>query len=472
MSNLIVNVKKTLKRMLGSRHLILIVSITFPIVLAVALYLVYCNPVVIGTMIAIIAAFAGVYVFIVLTVIYQRRLSRSLENKVRKVEADLHETEQLYRRVVDQATDLIYILDLEGKVVLLNQHCASVFYELASSENPVNPAIIENDFIDISQYQGKMLVDIVPARDWEFVHDRMVQVLKDRLSISYEHTVALQNRKIRFSTKLIPITDDKGGIYNILGITRDITENSEFEQRIYQTEKLASIGTLAAGVAHEINNPLSIILGFTDLMLEKHEPDSPEYKDLEVIMHNGLAAKKVVENLLGFARVTRTRRDSVKVRSCIEKVVNTVQHLLKTNKLKLEIDISDHLPLVVGDPGEFQQVILNLLNNAVAAMADQSGTLRISAVYSDGWVNISVSDEGVGIPDSVKPKIFDPFFTTKPEGEGTGLGLSLCYGIVNKYNGNITFSSSSCEDNPDHPNGTTFTVSLPEIKPEANPDDR
>jgi two-component system NtrC family sensor kinase len=127
------------------------------------------------------------------------------------------------------------------------------------------------------------------------------------------------------------------------------------------------------------------------------------------------------------------------------------------------MDLPDQLPRVKGDPREFQQVLFNLINNSVAAMEESGGTLSLTAAVADGWVHLRVTDTGVGIPDKIKPQIFDPFFTTKKVGEGTGLGLSLCYGIVKKYGGKISFASSSREDQPDRPSGTTFTVSLPAL---------
>jgi len=132
-----------------------------------------------------------------------------------------------------------------------------------------------------------------------------------------------------------------------------------------------------------------------------------------------------------------------------------------TRKIELEVRIPENLPRVRGDTREFQQVIFNLLNNSISAMEKSGGTLTITARAEGEWVHLSVIDTGAGIPNRIKPQIFDPFFTTKKVGEGTGLGLSLCYGIVKKYGGKITFSSSSAEDNFAAPTGTTFTVSMP-----------
>jgi two-component system NtrC family sensor kinase len=135
--------------------------------------------------------------------------------------------------------------------------------------------------------------------------------------------------------------------------------------------------------------------------------------------------------------------------------------MLMTKKIDLVADLPDGLPRVRGDSREIQQVIFNLMNNAVAAMEKDGGTLNLSARADDDWVLLDVTDTGEGIPDQIKAQIFDPFFTTKKVGEGTGLGLSLCYGIVKKYGGKMSFTSVSAEDDPAGPTGTTFTVSMP-----------
>jgi len=169
----------------------------------------------------------------------------------------------------------------------------------------------------------------------------------------------------------------------------------------------------------------------------------------------------VVEKLLGFARITEGLEDTVDLNHSAETVLSIVKNTLMTKKIELRLDLPENLPRVLGDPREFQQVLFNLINNSVAALGEAGGVLTVSARPENGWVNVSVTDTGVGIPDRIKPQIFDPFFTTKKVGEGTGLGLSLCYGIVKKYGGKISFTSSSQEDYPERPSGTTFTVSLP-----------
>ncbi|UCG53678.1 MAG: PAS domain-containing protein [Candidatus Latescibacterota bacterium] len=415
-------------------------------------------------LVTVAALFVGLFVFGILVAIYQNRMSQTLRKRVRETEEDLHEMERIYYRMVEQATDLIYVFDLDMRFVILNQQTVDMFVDLLMTEEEglEVPNGMEKTQIDF--WKGKRLDKLMREFDAVFVRKKMDEVLKKNQSIAFEHVIKHKDRQSRLSTKLIPIRDDKRRVHYILGISRDMTERLEMDQRIYSAEKLASIGILASGVAHEINNPLAIILGFTDLLLERVPKDSQEYEDLKLIEQNAMHAKGVVENMLGFARITEGLEETVNPNNSVDIVMKIVRNTLMTKKVKLVTQIPDDLPMVRGDTREFQQVIFNLINNSVAAMTareDGSGKLTVSAQADNDWVHVSIADNGIGIPNRIKPQIFDPFFTTKKTGEGTGLGLSLCYGILKKYGGKISFSSVSAEDHPDWPTGTTFVVSMP-----------
>ncbi|MBI4832544.1 MAG: sensor histidine kinase [Candidatus Lindowbacteria bacterium] len=412
------------------------------------------------------ALIAGMCVFGVLAAIYHQRISQALKERVKQTEADLQETERTYQRVVEQATDLIYILDLDMRVVLLNRHTVQTFSNLVVTEADGGVIPADADLSRAELYAGRKLDELFRPEDAAFMRKQIGKVLELQSSYSYEHTISIKGRRISLNTKLVPIRSEGGEIRQILGISRDVTEKREMDQRIYNTEKLASIGTLAAGVAHEINNPLAVILGFADLMLDRFKEGSPEYEDLKVIEYNANSAKRIVEKMLGFARITEGMEDTVDIYHSMDTVMNIVKNTLMTKKIDMLMNVPEKLSRVRGDPREFQQVIFNLINNSVAAMEKNGGALKLSAREENGWVHVSVADTGIGIPDKFKPQIFDPFFTTKKVGEGTGLGLSLCYGIVKKYGGRINFTSASAEDNPGIPSGTTFTVSMPVQPPE------
>jgi signal transduction histidine kinase len=233
-------------------------------------------------------------------------------------------------------------------------------------------------------------------------------------------------------------------------------------------EKLASIGTLAAGVAHEINNPMTVILGFTEYLLEKTE-SLPEVQDtLKVMEEEGLRCKKIVENLLTFARAPERTETQADINQLLEKTLSVVKNTLLTKKIQVETQLAPNLPRAAVDPQELQQVFINLINNARDAMKD-GGILRVLTKPGpdDKRLAIEFSDTGSGIPREAQAKIFDPFFTTKKTGEGTGLGLSMSYGIISKFGGNINFTTFPADEYPEK-HGTTFTVYLPIVaEPEA-----
>jgi signal transduction histidine kinase len=244
----------------------------------------------------------------------------------------------------------------------------------------------------------------------------------------------------------------------------DITERKKLEEQMFNTEKLASIGTLAAGVAHEINNPLAIILGFTDLLMEKF-PENPEsYDILKTIQKQGNNAKRIVENLLSFVRYKEHREEDVDINKNIEELLAVKGNTLSLHNISVVKDLGESLPMVRGDPNELQQVFFNIMNNAVPVMKGGGRlTIQTRSINTEGGQNIEIriSDTGVGIEPEHRARIFDPLFTTKKVGEGTGLGLTVSYAIVKKYGGSLTFETKTKEESPD--SGTTFMITLPAI---------
>jgi signal transduction histidine kinase len=230
------------------------------------------------------------------------------------------------------------------------------------------------------------------------------------------------------------------------------------EGQLLNTEKLASLGSLSAGVAHEINNPISIILGFTEMLQDRFSKDSKEREILDAIERQGNNCKKIVENLLAFARIPEKITTETDVIDDLQKIVNVVMNTLVNKKIDLKTDIEEDLSKVKGDSQQIEQVFLNIMNNAVAAMKD-GGILTISAHRHNDIVNIDFTDTGHGISPENMDKIFEPFFTTKKVGEGTGLGLAVSYGIVKKFGGDIRIKSQTRAEGKEP--GTTFTVLLP-----------
>ncbi len=227
------------------------------------------------------------------------------------------------------------------------------------------------------------------------------------------------------------------------------------QQALVQSEKLASMGQLAAGIAHEVNNPLGVVLLYSQLLLEECNPKSELYNDLKKIAEQSDRCKKIVSGLLNFARNNQVQLKQVHlgdfVQSCVRAVI-----VPDDVKIKVESRLKD--PVTELDQDQMMQVFTNLMNNSIEAMPGK-GTLVITADGDDAWVQVSVSDNGNGIPKEHQKKIFEPFFTTKTGGKGTGLGLAITYGIVKMHRGNIAVQSNA--DPKNGPTGTTITVKLP-----------
>jgi two-component system NtrC family sensor kinase len=241
---------------------------------------------------------------------------------------------------------------------------------------------------------------------------------------------------------------------------------SEAQRQLYQSDKLASVGRLAAGVAHEINNPLTGVLTYSSFLL-KRANDKPEFKeDLEVIVRETKRCRDIVKGLLDFARQSQPTKRQAQADEIISHAVRIVQNQLSIHHINLEQNLHPHLPLVNVDVNQIQQVLVNLLVNANDAIGEKGGTITITTelvnpdmrmaidpLPAQKYIQIKVRDTGCGIPAENLPKIFDPFFTTKGQ-KGTGLGLAVVWGIIEKHNGRITVESEIGK-------GTTFRIFLP-----------
>jgi signal transduction histidine kinase len=232
------------------------------------------------------------------------------------------------------------------------------------------------------------------------------------------------------------------------------------ERQLNLSSRLAALGTLAAGVAHEVNNPIAIVLGFTDLLLERTPPGTEAHEQLKIIEKQATACKRIVENLGRFARGPVGGGETVDLNAELRRVLAIVRNTLLTEKIQCSVDLDESAPPVRGDPQGIQQVLLNLITNARAAMKS-GGTLALGTRRAGAFVEMEISDTGHGIPSADLERIFDPFFTTKAPGEGTGLGLFISHGIIEAAGGTITVESRAEADVGRERSGTTFRVSLP-----------
>lgn len=226
-------------------------------------------------------------------------------------------------------------------------------------------------------------------------------------------------------------------------------------QQIGRSEKLASIGRLAAGVAHEINNPLTSVLTFAHLLKEKPNLDSQDQQDLDLIIHETTRVADIVSNLLDFARERPPRKEPLDVNEVIRRTVRLIRSQKQFDRITIEEHLAPGIPAVEGDQNQLQQVLLNLALNSCAAMPS-GGHILIATTAGEGHVKIEVSDTGCGIPADVLDMIFDPFFSTKPAGKGTGLGLSVSLGIVQQHGGTLDVESQVGR-------GSRFSIVLPAL---------
>ncbi len=230
--------------------------------------------------------------------------------------------------------------------------------------------------------------------------------------------------------------------------------------KIIQSEKLAAFGQLGAGIAHEVKNPLAGILGCAQLSLRKVEAGTPLEKNLQLIEKETKRCKTIIENLLKFARQEKAVREPIEINPVVEDAVAIVRHQLEVNQVAITKDLAADLPLIRGNANQLQQVLMNLMINAQQAMEGRAGRVTIATRRPDpARVQVSVTDDGPGIPKEIQEKLFEPFFTTKPRGKGTGLGLAVTYGIVNDHGGQIRLESE-----PGH--GATFVITLPALEGE------
>jgi len=280
---------------------------------------------------------------------------------------------------------------------------------------------------------------------WKQKHDFGAEELRLVEGISRQAALAIENARL----------------YE--GVKRQMAELKQTQAQLIQSAKLAAIGELAANVAHEINNPLTSVLGFASYLAEQIQPGQPMREELDLILEEATRARDIVRDLLNFSRQREFEPELTEINPVVEQTIAMVRRQGSLDSVTINEAYGDELPFVEIDPSRMKQVFLNIINNAGYAMKD-GGALTIRTYAADGAVAIDFSDTGVGIAPEHLDRIFDPFFTTKPSVSGTGLGLSVSLGIVQAHGGTIEVQSRLGK-------GAIFTVKLPAKHPRENPDD-
>jgi two-component system, NtrC family, sensor kinase len=290
------------------------------------------------------------------------------------------------------------------------------------------------------------------------------QIMKEMRSNKYgapgirqrREMVILDKDKIEIPVRLYAaLLYEDGQEVGSVGIITDQRERKALERQLVRSEKLASLGKLAAGIAHEINQPLTGVLTFAHLLKRQFRDDEPTRKDLEVIVRETTRIRGIVQGVLDFARETPMQKESRRIEQVLDQTLEIIVHQQRFFGITLTKEYDSSIPEVVVDSNLMEQVFMNIILNAVDAMKG-SGTLTVRTRNAGGWLEVDFIDSGCGMPEEILDKIFDPFFTTKDstEGMGMGLGLAVSYGIVKNHNGDISVISKLGS-------GTIFTVRLP-----------
>jgi PAS domain S-box-containing protein len=309
---------------------------------------------------------------------------------------------------------------------------------------------------------GKKPEELIGKKCYEVVHGLSapikgcpcVEALKTKKTCTSE--IAEQGRYYQLTA--YPIFDKGGEIISFAHIVKDITERKRMEEQLMAQDRLASIGQLVSGVAHEINNPLTGVIGFSDMLLKRDLPDDVK-EDLKVINDEAMRTARIVKNLLTFARKQPEGKAPVDINEQIERVIKLRDHEQKVNNIRVITHFASDLPQVTGNSSQLQQVFFNIVINAEFFMleAHQKGDLTITTERIGDFVRASFADDGPGISNENMKHLFIPFFTTKEVGKGTGLGLSICHGIITEHGGRIYAESKLGK-------GATFVVELPVSK--------
>jgi two-component system NtrC family sensor kinase len=377
-------------------------------------------------------------------------LNSYIEN-LKEAEKNITRQQQVLKTILDVTPDLVSLQD------------ADLRYRAA---NPAFRHYLSSDEIDII---GKSDVDIFPPELAETIRREDLEIIKTGQPLSKEILVGKDNDKHWFHMVKVPVYHENR-IAGLLLTARDITEIKKYQEKLIQTVKMEELGKLAGGVAHEINTPLGIMLGYAQMLLEDLPQDTESHDYLTIIEKQAQICRHIVADLLNFSRVSDSRMEEMDLNQSIDEVLHLVRHIFKQDWVDIEASLDPEIPPIKGDREKLKQVWLNLLNNAFESIGREGAIQVTSKLCPHGnHVVVSVADTGAGINAEDLEKIFEPFFSTKAPGVGTGLGLSVSLGIVREHQGKIFAVSPATREfqqqtdetmKPRRP-GAVFIVLLP-----------
>jgi PAS domain S-box-containing protein len=358
----------------------------------------------------------------------------------KQAEAALKESEEKYKTLVETTSDIIWEVDAEGRFTF------------------ISPKVKDLLGYEVDEVVGKKrTLDLIAKGQSQRWLKRFKELNAKRepffdLEITHVHK---DGRQVIIETSGIPLFDSAGKFKGYVGINKDITERRNMQEQLVIADRLASVGELAAGIAHELNNPLTGVVGFSQLLMEKEMPEDIK-QDVQMVYREAQRASQVVKNLLTFARKHAATKERVNINDVINKVLELRAYEQNLENIKVKAHYDSALPEVMADYFQLQQVFLNIVINAEYFMkeANHKGNLTITTEKVGNKIRASFADDGPGITKENLGHIFDPFFTTKEVGRGTGLGLSICHGIIAEHGGGIYVESELGK-------GATFIVELP-----------
>jgi PAS domain S-box-containing protein len=355
----------------------------------------------------------------------------------RTFQSQLQRERDFNQKILNTTQSMILVLDTAGLISYANKRCFESGYR-------------EDELI------GHRLVDWV---EWSHRED-FEAALETTANGQQVENLELRVRRSdgsmgHFSISLSPMRDEQNVVNSVVVVMTDITDAALLQAKLAHSEKMATIGRLVSGVAHEVNNPLAAILGFTDLLLENPAIPAPAREDLQIILHETQRTKDIVQDLLSFARQRPVQRELVQVNAVLRQTIKLRGYDFASHGVEVSEEFDENLAPALGDAQQLQQVFLNILNNAYDAVqeAGQRGHIYIHTRRRGEMIEVAVTDNGTGVADP--ERIFDPFYTTKQAAKGTGLGLSICYGIVRAHGGEILCCNNEGSQ------GSTFIVRIP-----------
>ncbi|MGH9791760.1 MAG: ATP-binding protein [Candidatus Acidiferrales bacterium] len=364
------------------------------------------------------------------------RLYHSLEQKATQIER----LKDFSENIVESLNVGVLSVDLDGGIDSWNSHLEQLL------EVPRAHAV------------GRDLAEVLPA---DLVAEIAVRAGDEHVSSIYKFSLVTRGgRAIIVNVSIAPLIGKDGERIGRLILVDNISQRVRLEEQLLQNEKLTSLGLLAAGVAHEVNTPLAVISNYIQMLARQLPGDDPRHKIIDKIVKQTFRASEIVNNLLNFSRTGASEFSEVNLNSVVEETLSLVAHPFKTARVNVIKSFSNGLPTVMGSPNRLQQVFLNLFMNARDAMPS-GGMIEVRTGTYNGSVEVEVTDTGVGIPREQLNRIFDPFYTTKAVGRGTGLGLSVSYGIIKEHAGTIDVRSTPGK-------GTSFRLEFPVARKPVN----